>query len=166
MQEDRKQAFSILVTDTCPSARPVFKQGNGGKEHYNILVGLSRRLLGEAALVAPVSQVNKPLDGRGVETKSPAIFILWSLVVPTEARRAPGWQQKTKGTAAASKAHPEPHFPYPTRSPAITSNQHGRDRAAPKAGGDCGAVPKGNHSKEHASETTGFLISVDRCDHF
>lgn len=53
-----------------------------------------------------------------------------------------------------------------TRSPAITSNQRGRDRAAPKAGADCGAVPKGSSSKEHASETTGLLISVDRCDHF
>lgn len=53
-----------------------------------------------------------------------------------------------------------------TRSPAITSNQRGTDRAAPKAGADCGAVPKGSSSKEHASETTALLISVDRCDHF
>ena len=57
-------------------------------------------------------------------------------------------------------------LPDTTCSPAITSNQHRRDGAAPKAEGDCGAVPKGSSSKEHASETTGLLISVDRCNHF
>lgn len=75
-----------------------------------------------------------------------------------------GTERERCSLESPSRAVPSPHDR--TRSAAITSNQRGRDGAAPKAGGDCGAVPKGNSSKEQASETTGLLISVDRCDHF
>lgn len=71
-----------------------------------------------------------------------------------------------EGSAVSQEACPEPCFPSLARSSAITSNQRRKNGAAPKAGGDCGAVPEGNNSKEHASETTALLISVERCNHF
>lgn len=75
-----------------------------------------------------------------------------------------GTERECRSLESTSRAASS--LPDTTRSLAITSNQRRRDGAAPKAGGDCGSVPKGSSSKEHASETTGLLISVDRCDHF
>lgn len=103
-----------------------------------------------------------------LKTNPPAIFILWSLAVAASGPQRPRVPLVTGGTGReqpgkqirAALSLPD------TRSPAITSNQRGADGAAPKAGADCAAVPKGSSSKEHASETTGLLISVDRCDHF